>query len=553
MLGPMDICVDLFAGGGGTSCGFKMAMGFDPDIAINHNPAAVAMHKLNHPNTRHYITDIWDVDPAEACGGRPVGMLWASPDCTHHSKARGKKPKDKKIRSLAWVVVRWAREVRPKVIFVENVEEFQTWGPLDGNGQPIKALAGETFRHFIASLRELGYCVEYRELAACDYGAPTTRNRFYLIARCDGDPIVWPEKTHGPGTGRPYHTAAECIDWTIPVRSIFGREKPLVENTLRRIAKGVVKYVLNNPHPFIVAGDLFGIASPHITKFRGGAVGQELTEPMPTITAGGKSERPAGSPHALGIVMPALVKQTWGEKPCQDVEDPLHTITTQHNKFALCAAFLAQYHTEQTGPEVRGQMLDVPLNVVDASPRYALCCANLLKHYSGVVGQKVDEPIGTVTAIDHHSLAACTLMRQFGTSSGADIEQPLGTVMPDGCGGKTGLVAAFLDKYYGREKTGAPVTEPMHTVVSKDKMSLVTVRIGEEEYVITDIGMRMLQPRELYRAQGFPEDYIIDFEYQGKPLPKSAQVQMVGNSVCPPVAAAIIGANCAARTKDKAA
>ena len=402
MLGPMDICVDLFAGGGGTSCGFKMAMGFDPDIAINHNPAAVAMHKLNHPNTRHYITDIWDVDPVEACGGRPVGMLWASPDCTHHSKARGKKPKDKKIRSLAWVVVRWAREVRPKVIFVENVEEFQTWGPLDGNGQPIKALAGETFRHFIASLRELGYCVEYRELAACDYGAPTTRNRFYLIARCDGDPIVWPEKTHGPGTGRPYRTAAECIDWTIPVRSIFGREKPLVENTLRRIAKGVVKYVLNNPHPFIVAGDLFGIASPHITKFRGGAVGQELTEPMPTITAGGKSERPAGSPHALGIVMPVLVKQTWGEKPCQDVEDPLHTVTTQHNKFALCAAFLAQYHTEQTGREVRGQMLDVPLNVVDASPRYALCCANLLKHYSGVVGQKVDEPIGTVTAIDHH-------------------------------------------------------------------------------------------------------------------------------------------------------
>lgn len=271
------------------------------------------------------------------------------------------------------------------------------------------------------------------------------------------------------------------------------------------------------------------------------------------ITAGGKSERPAGSPHALGIVMPALVKQTWGAKPCQEVEAPLHTVTTQHNKFALCAAFLAQYHTEQTGREVRGQMLDVPLNVVDASPRYALCCANLLKHYSGVVGQKVDEPIGTVTAIDHHSLAACTLMRQFGTSSGADIEQPLGTVMPNGCGGKTGLVAAFLDKYYGREKAGAPLTEPMHTVVSKDKMSLVTVRIGEEEYVIIDIGMRMLQPRELYRAQGFPEDYIIDFEYQGKPLPKSAQVQMVGNSVCPPVAAAIIGANCAARTKDKAA
>lgn len=403
-------------------------------------------------------------------------------------------------------------------------------------------LRGTIFKKFIRHLRREGYRVDYRELTACDYGAPTSRRRFFLIATADRTPACWPEPTHGVGR-KPYRTAAECIDWSIPVRSIFEREKPLVENTMRRIAKGIVKYVLNNPHPYIVAGSRTGVASPHLTKFRGGAVGQELTEPMPTITAGGKSERPAGSPHALGIVVPALVKQTWGEKPCQDVEEPLHTITTQHNKFTLCAAFLAQYHTEQTGREVRGQMLDVPLNVVDASPRYALCCANLLKHYGGVVGQKVDEPIGTVTAIDHHSLAACTLMRQFGTSSGADIEQPLGTVMPDGCGGKTGLVAAFLDKYYGNEKSGAPVTEPMHTVVGKDKMSLVTVRIDGEVYVITDIGMRMLQPRELFNAQGFPSDYIIDPLYNGKPLSKSAQVRMCGNSVCPPLAAALVKAN----------
>lgn len=546
----MGLIVDSFAGGGGASTGIRMALGRDPDIAINHNAEAMAMHKANHPGTRHYIEDIWGVDPIAVTAGEPVDLMWLSPDCTHFSKARGSAPKSDRIRGLAWTAVKWARRVRPRLIILENVEEFQDWCPLDKRGFPKMRLRGTIFNKFVRHLRREGYSVDYRELVACDYGAPTSRRRFFLIATADRTPARWPEPTHGPGR-KPYRTAAECIDWSIPVRSIFGREKPLVENTMRRIAKGVVKYVLNNPHPYIVAGSRTGIASPHLTKFRSGAVGQELTEPMPTITAGGKSERPAGSPHALGIVVPALVKQTWGEKPCQDVEDPLHTITTQHNKFALCAAFLAQYHTEQSRREVRGQTLDVPINVVDASPRYALCCANLLKHYGGVVGQKVDEPIGTVTAIDHHSLAACTLMRQFGTSSGADIDQPLGTVMPDGCGGKTGLVAAFLDKYYGNEKTGAPVTEPMHTVTGRDRMSLVTVRIGGEEYVITDIGMRMLQPRELFNAQGFPSSYIIDPMYNGKPLSKSAQVRMCGNSVCPPVAAALVKANWKIRNDEK--
>lgn len=540
MIGPMDIYVDLFAGGGGTSCGFEMAMGFSPDIAVNHSPEAVAMHAMNHPHTKHYVTDVWELDPIEVCAGRSVGMLWASPDCTHFSKAKGSKPKSKKIRSLAWVVIRWAKEVRPKVIFIENVEEFKTWGPLDETGQPIKALAGETFSHFIDSLHELGYQVEHRELRACDYGAPTIRKRFFLIARCDGDPIVWPEKTHGPGTGKPFRAASECIDWSISCPSIFSREKPLAENTMRRIAKGVVKYVLQNPKPFIVnvnhgydyfrGVDIddpmhtitgvngFGVTIPHLTKFRSGAVGQELTEPVPTITAGGKSERPAGSPHALGVV----------------------------------SAFLSQYHGEQSAKEVRGQAVSDPIMVVDGSNRYGLCAVNLLKHYSGVVGQMPDEPAGTITAVDHHSLSACSLMRQFGTSTGQKIDGPMNTVMPEGYG-KTGLVAAFLDKYYGNEKSGVSVTEPMHTVVSKDRMSLVTVRIDGEEYVITDIGMRMLQPRELYRAQGFPEDYIIEFEYKGKLLPKSAQVRMAGNSVCPPVAAAIIAANCAVMAKQEVA
>lgn len=546
----MGLIVDSFAGGGGASTGIRMALGRDPDIAINHNAEAMAMHKANHPGTRHYIEDIWGVDPIAVTAGEPVDLMWLSPDCTHFSKARGSAPKSDRIRGLAWTAVKWARRVRPRLIILENVEEFQDWCPLDKRGFPKMHLRGIIFDKFVRHLRREGYSVDYRELVACDYGAPTSRRRFFLIATSDRTPAQWPEPTHGPGR-KPYRTAAECIDWSIPVRSIFEREKPLVDNTMRRIAKGVVKYVLNTPHPFIVSGSGVEAASPHITKFRGGAVGQELTKPMPTITAGGKSERPAGSPHALGIVVPALVKQTWGEKPWQDVEDPLHTVTTQHNKFALCAAFLAQYHTEQTRREVRGQTLNVPLNVVDASPRYALCCANLLKHYGGVVGQKVDEPIGTVTAIDHHSLAACTLMRQFGTSSGADIDQPLGTVMPDGCGGKTGLVAAFLDKYYSHEKNGAPVTAPMHTVTGKDKMSLVTVRIDGEEYVITDIGMRMLQPRELFNAQGFPRDYIIDPLYNGKPLSKSAQVRMCGNSVCPQVAAALVKANWKIRNDEK--
>ncbi|MCR5336657.1 MAG: DNA cytosine methyltransferase [Synergistes sp.] len=476
MIGPMDIYVDLFAGGGGTSCGVEMAMGFSPDIAVNHSPEAIAMHTANHPGTKHYQTDVWEVDPVEVCAGRPVGMLWASPDCTHFSKAKGGKPKSHKIRSLAWVVVRWAKEVRPKVILLENVEEFKTWGPLDEYGQPIKALAGETFTHFVDSLHELGYQVEYRELRACDYGAPTIRKRLFLIARCDGDPIVWPVKTHGPGTGRPYRTAAECIDWRIPCPSIFGRRIPLKPNTLRRIAKGVLRYVIHNPHPYIVKTD-----------------------------------------------------------SCAE---------SQRDKFALVSAFLSQYHGEQNKNEVRGQALSEPIMCVDGSNRYGLCAVTLLKNYGGVIGQKADSPAGTITAVDHHSLVACSLMRQFGTSNAADIENPLGTVMPHGRG-KTGLIAAFLDKYYGTGG-GSDLSEPMPTATSKDRLSLVTVKIDGELYAISDIGMRMLQPRELFRAQGFPEDYTIDLEFNGRPLPKSAQVKLCGNSVCPPVAAAIIGANCRA-------
>lgn len=458
----MGLIIDLFAGGGGTSLGIERALGRSPDIAVNHDPEAVAMHKANHPHTKHYCENVWAVNPREATAGRPVDFLWASPDCKHFSKAKGGKPLDKKIRSLAWVIVKWAAWTRPQVIAMENVEEFRKWGPLDRKGRPIKALEGTTFSNFVFALRKLGYKVDYRDLKACDYGAPTSRKRFFLVARRDGAPIVWPVRTHGVGTGRPYRTAAECIDWSIPCPSIFEREKELAQNTLRRIAKGLVRYVLSNPSPFIVS-----------------------------VNHGGDAFRGVG------------------------MDEPMHTLA-----------------------------LDGPLMVVDANPRYAICAAHLAKHYGGVVGQAVESPVGTITAADHHSLVACTLMRQFGTSTGAPVDRPVGTVMPEGRG-KTGLVAAFLTKYYGAEREGMQLNGPLHTICGKDKFAVVTVSIGGEEYAVYDIGMRMLQPRELFRAQGFGDDYIIDLIYEGKYLSKSAQVRMVGNSVCPPIAEAIVKANCA--------
>lgn len=458
----MGLIVDNFAGGGGASTGIEMALGRSVNIAINHDPEALAMHAANHPHTRHFVEDVWAVNPREVTRGEPVDLAWFSPDCTHFSKSRGGKPKDKKIRGLAWVAVKWAQQVRPSVICLENVEEFVTWGPLDEFGQPVKAQAGETFDIFIGALRGLGYAVDFRELRACDYGAPTTRKRFFLIAWCDGDPIVWPERTHGMGK-LPYRTAGECINWTIPCPSIFGREKPLAENTLRRIAKGVVKYVLNNPRPFIV-----------------------------------------------------------------------------------CLNHTADYYRY-----FRGQDLNVPLGTLTQTPGFAVVSAFLAKHYGGVVGCHVDHPLGTVTGIDHHSLVACHLERQFGNSVGEPVDAPMGTVMPGG-GGKTALVAAFLSKYYGAG-TGQELGSSMQIVTSRDHFGLVTVSIEGESYAIVDIGMRMLQPRELFRAQGFPDSYVIDPVVNGRPLPKSAQVRMVGNSVCPPIAAAIVRANVREGTREATA
>lgn len=434
-----DLIVDLFAGGGGASTGIEQATGRYVDIAVNHDPEAVSMHEMNHPQTRHYCEDVFDVDPLAVTNGRPVGLLWASPDCKHFSKAKGGKPVSKKIRSLAWVVVKWARLVRPRVICLENVEEFQTWGPLIDE-MPDPARKGETFRLWLSELRKLGYTVQFKELRACDYGAPTIRKRFFLVARCDGLPIVFPKPTHGKGL-KPYRTASDIIDWSIPCPSIFGRDKPLSDNTLRRIANGIFKFVINAKKPFIVKDR----ANLLIQMGYGDAEGRRVL----------------------------------------DIEKPLGTITSGGNKFALVSAFLA-------------------------------------KHYSGVVGARIDGPVGTVTTIDHHSLVAVGLSEKRTDRS----EE----------------VRAFLINYYGTGMSAA-LNEPLNTATGKVHSGLVVVRIDGKEYAIADIGLRMLQPHELYAAQGFPKEYIFDRSNDGTPLSKAAQVRMCGNSVCPPVAAALVQAN----------
>lgn len=524
-----ELFVDNFAGGGGASTGIEAAIGRSVDIAINHDPDAIAMHKANHPASKHYCEDVWQVDPVEACGGNRVALAWFSPDCTHFSRAKGGKPVDKNIRGLAWVTVKWALLVRPRVIMLENVPEIQTWGPLGSDGKPDKTRVGETFDGFICALTTgmppthpafeemcsalgidsdspeavrisagLGYDLEYRVLRSCDYGAPTTRTRFYLIARSDGRPIVWAEPTHAPkdsadvkaGRKLPYHTAAECIDWSIPAQSIFERDKPLAENTMRRIARGIQKFVIENPEPFIV--------------------------PI------GYGERDGQTPRVNSI------------------DRPLGTVVTS-GKHYLVAPTLIQYHSETNTDEVRGQELSEPLMTVDTSPRYALSVAHIMKNYAGGytgAGSPADAPLGTVTAKDHNSLVTAHIMTMRNHMDGQPADEPLTTVSCSGA--HHAEVQAFLVKYFS---TGAAksVNEPLDTVTTKDRFALVTVH--GEEYIIADIKMRMLQPRELFNAQGFPHDYIIDHDADGHPYPKSKQVARCGNAVTPPVPAALVRVN----------
>lgn len=481
----VEIDVDLFAGGGGASEGIRLATGRGPGVAINHCEEAIRMHERNHPDTLHLRADVFEVRPRAAVGSTPVRLLWASPDCTHFSRAKGGAPRSKKIRALAWVIVDWAREVSPRVICMENVPEFTTWGPLDDDGQPVKARAGETFREFVAALEGHGYQVEWRVLCAADYGAPTSRRRLFLVARRDGAPIVWPAPTHGPGRAAPWRTAAECIDWSIPVPSIFGRSRPLAEATERRIAEGIRRYVLGTARPFLV----------NLTH---GARVEGIDEPARTVTAAHRGEK--------ALVVPSLVGTGHGERAgqaprCMDIQRPLGTVVATAQNHALVAAFLA-------------------------------------KHYGGVVGQPMERPLGTVTATDHHSLVTGFLARYHGERRQGETPRVEGLSSPvptSTTENRFGLVAAFLAKYYGNDRHGQGVDEPLHTIPTVDRFGLVTVTLEGEPYVLADIGMRMLQPRELARAQGFPDAYVLTGT-------KSEQVARIGNSVCPPVARALVEA-----------
>jgi DNA (cytosine-5)-methyltransferase 1 len=542
MLFPGEIVVDSFAGGGGASQGIREALGRGPHIAINHDREAIALHAANHPESYHVPENVFSrdkADPRKLCAGRPVGLMWLSPDCTHHSKAKGGKPLKKKIRGLAWVAVRWAAAVRPRVMVLENVEEFQQWGPLFPSDHPDPKLRdrpnpkykGRTFRAFVRKLERLGYSVQWRQLRACDYGAPTIRKRLFLIARCDGQPIVWPKPTHGKGTAQPWRTAAECIDWSIPCPSIFERRKPLAANTLRRIARGLDRFVINNPRPYIVP-------MQHQNR------PVELDEPLQTITT---------QNNKFQLVAPYLARTAHGEQDATGKRrgkgehaaiEPLPTQPAT-NDFALVAPTLIQTgYGERDGQAPRSLDLFEPLGtVVGGGQKHALVSAFLAKHYDGNYqgpGASLAQPMPTVTAVDHNALVTSNLKRLRGTEdSHSATDAPMPTISAGGL--HIAEVRAFLVAYYGNEKDGGSLFDPMRTVTSKDRMGVVTVHGAE--YVIGDIGMRMLQPRELYRAQGFPESYRIEIEYNGRPLSKTAQVRMVGNSVCPPLAREIVAAN----------
>ena len=588
-----ELVVDNFAGGGGASIGMEFALGCPVDIAINHDADAIAMHKVNHPYTEHYQEDVFAINPEQVTGGRPVGVLWASPDCKHFSRAKGGKPVDKKIRGLSWVILKWAMSERsaPRCIFMENVEEIQTWGPLkeiDGKMKPDPARAGETFKGFLCMLtsgigkghaafleacefleldpdgeaadklaRGLGYTVDYRVLKACDYGAPTIRKRFYLVARRDGLPIVFPEPTHGKGK-KPYRTAAECIDWSVPCPSIFGRKKPLAENTLRRISRGLDKFVIRNPRPYIMSNNTNN--APHGTD-----------EPLATVTTGNRN-------YLCAPTVTKFQQNSLGQSP----DKPLDTVMAGAPRFGVVAPSLLQYHSEQEADGARGQEVKRPLMTVDGSNRYAVNAAYLSKFFSGKqqAGASLEEPAPTVTAIDHTALVTGSIVKYYsGEEQFSALDAPLHTVTTKD---RHGLVESHLcvlrkntDCKDLRQPMPTLTTSPGHMAQVKTFMQkidtvqdlghwsevrellnryagysiaddeILLFEIGGQVYFIRDIGLRMLKAKELKLAQGFPEDYIIDIEpYIGKKYSEAKQIARLGNAVCPPVATALVRANC---------
>ncbi len=611
-----EIVVDFFCGGGGAGTGLEMGLGRAVSVAKNHSPAAISMHTVNHPHAKHFTTDVFEGDPDTECGGRAVGWFHMSPDCTHHSQAAGGQPRKREIRNLSWIGLKWAGMKQPRVISLENVKQILQWGPLvakrckstgrvtkldgviaePGEVVPVSEQflvpdpkrRGQTWAVFVAELQRLGYAVEWRVIKACDFGAPTSRERLFMIARCDGQPIVWPEPTHAknPAKGQQkWRTAAECIDWTIPSKSIFGRKKDLAPATLRRVAKGMRKFVLDAANPFIVPianwsgesvqsadeplrtvtsypkGGAFSIVSPtlvqtgygeragqaprvpgldqplgtvvaggvkhavaaaHLVKFRFADEGKALDEPLPTITSGGNYKRPAGAAHAMGIstVFMAQMNGGFNTTAAKSIEDPMTTVTN-------------------TGSQQQ------------------LVTANLVHLRGNCDARDLNDPLHTISAGGtHHGLMTAFLERQFGASVGQGLDDPAPTITAGG-GGKSSLVelqlspeveagalrvAAFLISYYGTENV-SDASEPAPTITTRDRLALVTVTIKGTPYVIVDICLRMLQPAELYKAQGFPGDYIISHGADGKPFTKTQQVHMCGNSVSPPPMAALARAN----------
>ena len=643
-----EIVVDFFCGGGGAGTGLEIGLGRAVTVAKNHNPAAISMHTVNHPHTRHYTTDVFEGDPDTECGGKAVGWFHMSPDCTHHSQAAGGQPRKREIRNLSWIGLKWGGKKKPRVISLENVKQILQWGPLIAkrcklSGRVMKlggAIAepgevvpigqqflipdpkrkGTTWATFVAELERMGYVVEWKVIKACDFGAPTSRERLFMLARCDGQPIVWPEPTHAkkPAKGQlKWRTAAECIDFTDFGKSIFGRKKDLAPATLRRVAKGMKKFVIDNPTPFIVPianwsndavqstdeplrtvtsypkGGAFSVVSPiiapathqgsdrindpleplptvtcanrgeltlispvmvgtggpeysgkptpidqpvgtlmtqnhraiaaaHLVKFRFTDEGKALDEPLPTITSGGNYQRPAGAAHAMGIstVFMAQMNGGFNTTDAKSIEDPMTTVTNTGSQQQLVAANLVHLRGNCDARDV-----DVPLHTISAG--------------------------GT-----HHGLVTAFMERQFGASIGQGTDEPAPTITAGG-GGKSSVVslrlspeheegalrvAAFLISYYGTENMSG-CDKPAATITTKDRLALVTVMVKGMPYVIVDICLRMLQPTELYRAQGFPADYIIDKGADGKPFTKTQQVHMCGNSVSPPPMAALARAN----------
>jgi DNA (cytosine-5)-methyltransferase 1 len=613
-----DYCiVDSFAGGGGASTGIELATGHPVDVAINHSEAAIMMHRRNHPFTEHYREDIWQVDPKTAVRGRHVRLAWFSPDCKHFSRAKGAALVDRKIRGLAWVVLKWAAEVRPDVIMLENVPEFVTWGPVR-KGKPVKSKAGQTYQKWLSQLEALGYTVETRKLCAADYGAPTIRTRFHLIARCDGKPIVFPERTHAPrdhvdvarGKLKPWKSASEIIDFSLPCPSIFASKqeikeqygvnamRPLKENTLRRIARGLDKFVLNSAEPFIVPvgyGENKGqlprvhdmkeplstvvsstkqyvcdpLMIPYHMHNHSNASGTDMRDPVNTVTGVGAQML------VESLVTPYAICNNTGNVP-HGMDEPVPTVTTGGRNI-LAAPTLIQYHTEQSAKEVRGQAIDEPIQTVDAANRYALSAAWLTQYFSGEGHyHSVEKPLSTITTMEREGVTAAFLSKFFTGVDGAEIKEPLPTVTAVD---HNSLSLAHLAHFKGKDKGQHPL-DPLMSLTSRDSFADIRTtivkwdgqsglgywsevrkmlnqycgyNIAEDEilllnirgicYYISDIGLRMLTPRELYDAMGFPHDYIIDRDVNGNAISRADQVARCGNAVCPAVAEALVRAN----------